>query len=145
MEDKAVAGLASTLEMLLVQGLGKFGDIEDAVMTSYLSLSYVYGDDADRSESSSRVRHQSGWMILKQNGRVLTWLYFEITRVSRKQGSLLSLKSAHDIFKSGVKLAVSRLPFAPVFLRTVAIPLGLALPPLLSLRFYSTFYRASFG
>lgn len=110
------------------------------IMNSHFrSYSYIYGDDADKSESSARLRHCFEWMLIRQSGRVMPWEDFEVVRVSRKPGSLLSLTSAQVVFKTGVRVAESRFPLVPTFLRSASIPVGLALPPLLSLRLYAHF------
>lgn len=137
-ENCSVAWLVSFLELWLVEGLDEMETVEDAIMKSpFEAHAYAYGAHADQAETSSRLRHRFEWMIIMQSGRVLTWNDFEVVRVSRKRGSILSLTTSHAVFKSGVRIYDSKCLFVPYFVRTSSLPTGLAIPPLFSLRLYS--------
>lgn len=78
-------------------------------------------------------------MIIWQTGRILTWAHFEVVRISRKPGTLLAFFSAGDVLMSGVRINETKFPLVPYLLRRSDAPLGLAIPPLLSLRLSSHF------
>lgn len=140
LENGTVALFVSVLELWLVEGLGEVGDIEDTIIDAHFSShAYRYGDDAEVSETSERLRYRFQWMITMQSGPILPWDNFLVARVSQKVGSILGITSAHAFFKSGVRFANSQFPYVPNFIRTASIPTGLAFPPLMSLHLYGHF------
>lgn len=76
---------------------------------------------------------------MHETGRVMTWKIFEVVSVSHKPGFVKKFENVQEIVKKGMNVGVNSFPWAPKVLREAPILNGMALPALMSIRFYAHF------
>lgn len=104
----AEARLVSFLEISLVKGVADWELFEMILMVLHLgSHMLTYGDDVDRSKSSTLLRHSFEWIVMTQTGCALTWDDFEVVR---KVGSLLRIISGRSVLREGIILDRNSFP-----------------------------------
>ena len=127
-------------------GAGDDNDIQVVVRDAHFGAgAYQYHDDGDdKHEHEDRVAHRFELAMMLRHGYVMTWKDFETFRAATSYIGLFRDSNGRiGEFKNGIHGSLDEFPLASKVMpsrllgATDALPEGLSLPPLLSLRYFA--------